>query len=140
MNGTGASVRRGIRASLVAAVALGCLDPRARPVPPVVDIQFGASFRLTSPGQILGALHLVDSDGLSSVDISVLSDDSTFAADSLVGLTGEDDISRPINWTVPAGLATGSFVTVIASARDFANFTTADTVKLLVQDPLPNLR
>jgi hypothetical protein len=140
MSRGGASVRRFLGASVLGALIAACTDPRARPVPPEVEIQFGPSFRLTSPGQILGALHMVDSDGLSSVRISILSDDSTFAADSLVGLTGDADVSRPINWTVPAGLATGTFVTIVATARDFANFTTADTVKLQVKDPTPGVR
>jgi hypothetical protein len=136
-----ASVRRCVGASLpLAALLVSCLDPRARPATPEVAIQFSGSFRLTSPGQILGVLHLADTDGLSSVRLSLVSDDSTFVGDSLIGLSGDPEVTRPINWTVPAGLATGTFVTIAATARDFGNFITADTVKVQVQDPLPGVR
>ena len=112
----------------------GCTDPRARPVPPLVEVQFGATFMLTSPGQILGAVHLFDDDGLSTLELSVFSDDSSFAGDSTIFLAGNFDFTRPINWLVPTGLATGTFVTVVARALDFAGFVTSDTVKLAVQD------
>ena len=137
--GAGAPGHRWMAAVAVCA-ALSCTDPRARPVPPLVEVQFGPTFRLTSPGQILGAVRLFDDDGLSTLVLSVFSDDSSFAADSTIFLPGDFDFTRPINWTVPTGLATGTFVTVVASAEDFAGFITTDTVKLAVQDSTAALR
>ncbi len=122
------------------ALAAACTDPRARPVPPVVDVLFSSSFTLTSPGRILGSVYVFDADGVGSLSLSVRSSDSSFVGDSLLGLTGDAEATRAINWTVPPGLAIGTHVTVVARALDFAGFAASDTVRLTVQDTVATLR
>ncbi len=111
-------------------LVVGCTDPHARPVPPLVEVQFPPSFVLTSPGQLLGAVHLYDQDGLRRLRLSVFTADSAFAGDSTLFLSGDAELTRPINWVIPAGLTPGLRLTVVARVDDFAGFTTTDSVKL----------
>jgi len=119
---------------VAAFAAAACTDPRARPVAPIVRLSFAPTFRLTSPGTIAASLYMFDTDGLQSLDLSVRSLDSTFVGDSSLFLSGAAEITRPVTWTVPAGLATGTAVTVRARVLDFTGFATADSVQILVQD------
>ena len=77
---------------------------------------------------------MYDADGLFSLDLSVKSADSAFVGDSSIPLSGEPEITRPIDWSVPSGVPTGSQVALVARARDFTGFVTSDTVRLTVQD------
>jgi hypothetical protein len=113
-----------------------CTDPRARPVAPIVQVSFASNFRLTSPGQVLGSLHMFDTDGLRSVDLSVRSADSSFVGDSTILLTGDQEITRPVTWCVPRGLAVGSSVTLVSKVAALTGFIASDTVRLIVQDTL----
>ena len=115
------------------ALLLSCTDPRARPVAPVVQIAFGPSFKLTSPGAIIGSLYMYDVDGLRDLRLTVAGD-SLLAGDSLIFLDGSEELTRPINWTVPSGVVTGAPVTLVARVTDFAGFVATDSVKLTVQD------
>jgi len=112
---------------------LSCTDPRARPVAPQVVISFGPSYILTSPGAIIGSLYMYDVDGLRDLELSVRGD-SLIAGDSLVILTGGVELNRPINWTAPAGIATGTRITLAAKVTDFSGFVAVDSVQLTVQD------
>ena len=111
-----------------------CTDPRARPVAPVVQFAFGASFKLTSPGLIVGSLYLYDVDGLRDLELSLASSDTLLTGDSLIFLDGSEELTRPINWRAPAGVTTGTQVTLVARVSDFAGFVAVDSVKLTVQD------
>ena len=125
-------------------IALGllaaCTDPRARPVPPVLTVQIAPTFRLTSPGTIAGSLYLFDEDGLFSLHLSVRSDDSTFVGDSLLALSGEPEINRPITWNVPAGLSVGSGVRLAVTVKDYAGFAATDTLHFAIQTAAGGLR
>lgn len=117
-----------------ASVLVACTDPRGRPVPPVVQISFGPSFRLASPGRVLGSLYMYDVDGLQDLGLSIRSADSSFVGDSLILLTGEPELTRTINWGVPAGIPLGTRVTLVARVVDSAGFATSDTARLAIQD------
>jgi hypothetical protein len=119
---------------------LACTDPRARPVAPLIQIAFGPSFKLTSPGAIIGSLYLYDADGLRDLELSLVSSDTLLAGDSLIFLTGAEELTRPINWKAPAGVATGTQVILVARVSDFAGFVAVDSVKLTVQDSTAGLR
>ena len=130
-----ASVRLCVGASL-----LSCTDPRARPVAPLIQIAFGPSYKLTSPGAIIGSLYMYDVDGLRDLRMSLVSSDTLLDGDSLIFLTGAEELTRPIHWTAPAGVATGTQVTLVARVTDFAGFVAVDSVKLTVQDSVASLR
>jgi hypothetical protein len=115
------------------AALAACTDPRARPVPPVVQIQVAPSFKLVSPGQMVGSLYLFDTEGLQSLAMHVYTPDSAFAADSFFFLPGDNSLTRPFNWTVPPGLATGTSVTLAAKVVDFNNFATSDSLVFTIR-------
>ena len=122
------------------ALVLSCTDPRARPVAPVVQLAFAASFKLTSPGLIVGSLYLYDVDGLRDLELSLVSSDTLLTGDSVIFLDGSEELTRPINWKAPAGVATGTGVTLVARVADFAGFVAVDSVRLTVQDSTASLR
>lgn len=107
-----------------------------RPVAPTVEVTFAPTFRLKSPGAITASLHLLDPDGLKSLELSVTSPDSTLSGDSLIGFAGDQELFRPVDWTVPPGIPIGTTVTLIAKVADFKGFFTADTTHLSVQDTI----
>jgi len=121
------------------ALLLSCTDPRARPVAPQVVLSFGPTYILTSPGAIIGSLYMYDVDGLRDLELSV-SGDTLIAGDSLVFLTGGIELTRPINWTAPAGIATGTPIILVAKVTDFSGFIAVDSVQLTVQDSTASLR
>ena len=127
-------MRTGAAAALLLLIA--CTDPRERPVAPAVQVNFAPSFRLKSPGSITASLHLFDEDGLKSLQLSVASSDSALTGDSTVFFTGESELFRPVNWTVPSGIPIGTSVTLIARVLDFKGFVAADTTHLSVQDTI----
>lgn len=124
----GASVPLCVGASL-----LSCKDPRSRPAPPIVDVSVAPSFLLTSPDTIIGSMYAYDEDGLDRLTLSIRSADTTFSGDSLIFLPGDIEVTRSIRWVVPAGLAVGTPVNVVAKVVDFAGFATSDTLHLTVQ-------
>lgn len=142
--GQGARGKGGLRLAcscLLPLAVLSCVDPRARPAAPILQVDFAASFRLTSPGVIVASLYAFDVDGLRNLDLSVRSTDTALvAADSALLLTGEIEVIRSLNWVIPAGLTTGSSVALIARVVDFEGFASADTVLLTVQDSVSALR
>jgi hypothetical protein len=114
-----------------------CTDPRARPSPPVVDINVAASFELYTPGTVLGSIFAYDEDGLNFLEMSIRNSVGNFTGDSLIVLDGEASLTRPIVWQVPSGLLIGSEVTLAVRVTDFTGFATTDTLRMTVQDTLP---
>ena len=127
-----------MRAGAAAAVLLlvCCTDPRARPVAPIVQLSFAPSFRLKSPGSVAASLYLFDEDGLKSLDLSVRSADSSLVGDSTIFFSGDLELTRTVNWQVPARIPIGTAVTLSARVQDFKGFVTADTAHLSVQDTI----
>ena len=118
----------------LAAMAAACTDPRARPVPPTVQIQVAPNYVLKSPGQIVGSFYIFDTNGLSSLQMRVHASDTTvFAGDSLVPLSGDNSQTRPFYWTVPSGLPTGTKIVLYGRAMDFNSFGTSDSLVFTVQ-------
>jgi len=127
-----------VRARTAAAVLLlaACSDPRVRPVAPTVQVSFDPAFRLKSPGTLTASLYLFDLDGLKTMDLSVRSADSALTGDSIISFTGDQELTRPVDWTVPGGMHIGTQVTLIARVLDFKGFVAADTAHLSVQDTI----
>jgi hypothetical protein len=119
-------------------LVLACTDPRARPIAPQVLFSFAPSFILTSPGAIIGSLYMYDVDGLRDLELKVAGD-SLIAGDSTILLTGDAELTRPINWTSPAGIATGTQIIMVAKVSDFTGFVAVDTVRLTVSDSTAGL-
>ena len=122
-----------IASALAVALLAACTDPRARPVPPTLQIQVAPNLVVQSPGRLTGSLYMFDTNGLSSLLMRVQTADSTFAVDSLVPLSGDNSVTRPFFWTIPSGLAKGTQITLIARAMDFSSFATTDSLVLLTQ-------
>ena len=119
-------------AALLAAAA--CTDPRARPLPPTVDVSFAAGTVVTSPDTLIGSLYAHDDDGLAEVRVALATGDSSLRSDSSVELRDEFTVDRSLIFLIPPGVPVGTAVRVIARAEDFAGFVAADTVVFLVQD------
>ena len=137
---TGApAVRRFLRAAVrlcAGAAVLSCTDPRARPVAPLVSLEFGTSRQVTSPGQIDGLLYAYDADGIQKVVQRLRTADSVLS-DSTFLFGADQEITRSITFAIPRGLSVGTQVRVLATVTDWVNFVTADSVVFTVQDTLP---
>lgn len=110
-----------------------CTDPRARPIPPDVQIFLGSGGGVTSPGTLVHSVSVYDADGLDSIVVSVVSADSVLVADSS-RVPFDALATENYAWTVPAGIAPGTVIRILARAWDFADFQGADTLEILVQD------
>lgn len=131
---SGKPISRTANAALLVLAAAACTDPRARPVPPTMQIQVAPNLVVKSPGQIVGSFYLYDTNGLSSLDMRVHTPDTTvFAGDSLVPLSGDNSQTRPFYWTVPTGLASGTQIVLYGRALDFNSFGTSDSLVFTVQ-------
>jgi hypothetical protein len=105
-------------------------------VPPILDVQFAPSLRVTSPGAILGALYAFDEDGLMQIQFSLVAADTLVLTDSLIPLNGPYELDRAIHVRVPFGIDVGTQLRYTAQVWDFLDFRTADTVVFTVQPPL----
>ena len=114
-----------------AVVAAGCTDPRARPVPPIVDVTF-PSTQLTSPDTLLGSLYAYDDDGLERFEIALVGPDSVIR-DSIILLDGSIELNRVVFWLVPSGVPSGAQLVYRVQAFDFAGFATTDSTLFTVQ-------
>jgi hypothetical protein len=81
---------------------------------------------------------MYDVDGLRDLELKVAGD-SLIAGDSTILLTGDAELTRPINWTSPAGIATGTQIIMVAKVSDFTGFVAVDTVRLTVSDSTASL-
>jgi hypothetical protein len=115
---------------------LSCTDPRARPVPPLVQITVSPTLVLSSPGTIAASLFTYDADGLSSLFLSVRSADAKLVGDSAIAFAGDQQVTHVINWTVPSGMSVGTAVTLAVKVVDQAGFATLDTLHLTIQTTL----
>jgi len=129
------SVRRSAGASALL-LLLACTDPRARPVAPVVDLEFGTSRDVSSPGTIEGLLYTFDADGVQKIVQQLRTADSLLI-DSTFLLGTDQEVLRNITLTIPRGLPVGTQVRLRAVVTDWVNFVTADSVVFTVRDTLP---
>ena len=119
----------------VCAFLLACTDPRSRPVAPIVQFT-PTGAKIKSPGNLAGSLYTFDSDGLFFAALSVRSSDSALVGDSTIDLGGNATVTRPINWTIPGGMAIGTSLRLIARVQDLTGLATSDTVLLAIQDTI----
>lgn len=110
-----------------------CTDPRARPVPPDV-LLLAPAFDVTSPGTISASLYAFDADGLKDLTIHLTNDAGSFVTDSSVFLDATTEQTRPISLLVPAGLATGTRLTLDLTVGDYTGFATRSTTVFTVRD------
>ena len=129
------TVRRSVGASLLL-LLLSCTDPRARPVAPLVSLEFGPSREITSPGLIEGLLYTYDADGIQKIVQRLRTADSVLV-DSTFLLGADAQVTLNVALAVPRGLTAGTQVRVLAMVTDWANFATADSVVFTVRDSLP---
>ncbi len=124
MRDEGRGVRSRMALGLVTALfgLAACADPRGRPVPPQVALNFDTAQVVRSPGIIVGTVHIVASGGLDFLHLTLATADSSFLLDTLEGYAGEGDITRPIQWAVLPGLAVGTTLRFTVLARDFEDF------------------
>ncbi len=126
-------ISRTASAALLLAAA-ACTDPRARPVPPTMQIQVAPNYVLKSPGQLVGSFYIYDTNGLTSLDMRIHTPDTTvFAGDSVVPLSGNNSETRPFYWTVPPGLPIGTQIVLSGRALDFNSFGSTDSLVFTIQ-------
>ena len=125
---------RQLAAGALLSVVAACTDPRARPVPPTVDLSFAPGTVAHSPGDLDGALYAYDADGLAAVRLSLHSSDSTLTLDSALDLPDAFELNHSIHFKIPPGVPVGTALKVIGRAEDLVRFVTADTAVFFVQD------
>jgi hypothetical protein len=137
-----AVVRRAKGAGEVFAVALlalaaACTDPRARPVPPTVQITMAPHLVVASPGLLLGSLYVYDANGIDSIRVKVDLGNGTALGDSTF-FTSDDPFQAtlPLDWRIPGGVANRTAVQVVARVRSYIGFVATDTVLTAVGDTL----
>lgn len=113
--------------ALTLAVLVSCTDPRPRPAPPTVELTLDTTQAIHSPGQVLGSVYIHDDHGIDTVYVGIHSADERLIADSVVGISDFFEVSRPIHWVVPPGLAPGTGIQVVVRVVSFVGFVGADT-------------
>lgn len=130
----------GVLFALVTLLNTACTDPRARPAPPQMLLQFAPSLVVKSPGRIQGSLYAYDPQGIDRMFVSVRSSDSTLKGDSTLFPSAPFEVTRSLNWTVPGGLPIGTRIRVSARVTDFVGFAAADSAFFTVQDTVQTSR
>lgn len=128
----------GIAGALAALVCLGaaCTDPRARPVPPTVQLTLSATVRPTSPGDLVGSLYLYDANGLDSVRMKVDLESGRQIGDSTFFPSDPIETTRPFEWRLPGGIPAGTRIVIVVRAVSYIGFEAADTVVTAVADSI----
>ncbi len=115
------------------ALLLSCTDPRGRPEPPILDLQVPPSQVVTSPGTVTGSLYAYDDDGLKSIQMVFRVAGGAVIADSTDFLNAPFEVTRPLTFHVPEGLASGTVLRLVVRAYDFLDVMAADSLGLTVQ-------
>jgi hypothetical protein len=115
----------------------GCEDPRVRPVTPTIQLRFAPGQQVVSPGVLPHEVYVVDQDGIGQVRVRIGSADSTLSADSTRLPPDAFESTLSYRWDIPAGIAAGTAVRVIASVTDLTGFSAADTVDFQVEPTTP---
>ncbi|MEK7668607.1 MAG: hypothetical protein AAB409_08165 [Gemmatimonadota bacterium] len=105
----------------------GCTDARPRPAPPTVELTLDTTQAIHSPGQVIGSVYIHDDHGIDTVYVAIHSADERLIADSVVGVSDFFEVTRPIHWLVPSGLAPGTGIQVVVRVVSFVGFVAADT-------------
>ncbi|MGD0484281.1 MAG: hypothetical protein ABSB58_06460 [Gemmatimonadales bacterium] len=147
MTGAGRQDAEGSGATACALVAAGallclgatvCTEPRARPLPPSVQIAMQPHLVIASPGLLTGSVVVFDANGVDSVHVRVDLGDGSTLGDSLYFANGDPfQDTLPILWQIPGGLPFRTSVKVMARARSYIGFTGADSVLTAIGDTLP---
>ena len=118
-------------------LAAACTDPRARPVPPTVQISMAPNQAVESPGPLLGSLYAYDANGIDSIRVRVEFGNGSTLADSVFFASGDPfQATLPLQWQIPGGVPNRTTVRVVARVRSFIGFVAADTVLTAVGDTL----
>jgi hypothetical protein len=119
---------------LLVALLLSCTDPRARPVPPTVELAFAPGTVVTSPDTLRGTLYAFAADGLAEVRVMLKSSDSNLQLDSSYNADDPFELNRFLTYAIPPGLAVGTTLQVTGRAEDFVGFFAVDTVTFTITD------
>jgi len=114
-------------------IALACTDPRARPVPPVVQLSFAPGTIVTSPDTLDGSLYAFDEDGLQTLTLRAVSADGRLEVDSTIPLAGFPEQTRSMRFFIPPGVPDNTRVTIVVTVLDFAGFQTTDSTIFATQ-------
>ncbi len=132
--------RRGAAGLLAALLALAaCTDPRPRPVSPTVQIVMAPQQAIVSPGTLLGNVFISDPNGIDSMRVRVDLGNGALLGDSVYFITGTDDpfqTTLPLFWQIPGAVPNRTTVRVIARARSYIGFSSADTLVTAVGDTI----
>lgn len=129
-----------VRLSLLFLV-LSCTDPRARPVTPTIQIQISPTQTVVSPGTLPHTVWALDADGLGLIRVSIGSPDSALSADSVRLPEDAFSSTQSYAWEIPAGMAPGTPVRLVAHVEDLTGLEAADTVVLQIEaTPLSGAR
>jgi len=143
--GAGASCARPLacalpRACVVSALLVlvaACTDPRARPVPPSVEITLAPNLVVASPGTLYGTLHVFDETGLDSIRVTLdLGNGATVGDSTFFASDDPFEASFDLLWRLPPGLPRHTFVRFVARARSYIGFSAADTLLTAVGDTI----
>ena len=134
----GSRKRAGVTVCLL--LSLSCTDPRARPAPPRVELSFSPTLVVNSPGSIAGSLYVYDADGINAITVQIRSSDSAFVFSGPVNLRDFFEVTEPLAYNVPGGLAIGTQIRLVANVTDFTGFAASDTAFFAVQDTVSSRR
>ncbi len=93
---------------------------------------------IASPGPVTGSVDIYDANGLDSVRLSLTLGNGSTIADSTFFPSGSDpfDFAQPLLFQLPGGIPDHTVVRVIAWARSYIGFVSADTAFTAVGDTL----
>lgn len=138
--GAAARQSRSRAALLLAACALtaaACTDPRGRPVPPAVQLAMTPGLVVTSPGILTGTLSVYDVTGIDSVRVTLVLGNGALVGDSTYFATDDPfQATIPLLWQVPGAVPAHTTLRLVARARSYIGFTSADTLRTAVGDTL----
>ncbi len=109
------------------AALFACTDPRARPAPPSVQV-FVVGSMVASPGTVAVSAVVYDAQGVDSVRLSLRSPIPALQGDSLFLVPDTTDVTQSVLWKIPAGLPSGTKITLSAKAWDLLGFMGVDSV------------
>lgn len=110
------------------ACLLSCTDPRARPAPPSVKLYLAPGYVAQSPGSLPASVVIYDAEGVDSLHMTLKSAIPTFQGDSSYLIPDTTDYTQSVLWSIPAGIPSGTRITLGAKAWDLLGFAGADSV------------
>jgi hypothetical protein len=118
---------------LVALLAAACTDPRGRPAPPSVQLLVSPALVVRSPGTILATVAIHDATGFDSMRATLASSVPALQGDQLFLFPDTTEVTQDVRWDVPAGVPSGTRITLLAKAWNLIGFVGIDSLVLFSQ-------